>query len=89
MHTEDTPLAEAVVGFEGQDAPPVTLRDMVLDAVVGVGFPTIGIAIIAERQGLAYFDGKGTRWIRDKLAALSEEKLQALYTNLKVAQHGS
>jgi hypothetical protein len=82
-------LEEAIEAIDTTDVPPVTLRDMVLDAVVGVGFPTIGIAIIAERQGLAFFDGKGTRWIRDKLAALSEEKLQALYTNLKVAQHGS
>jgi len=70
----------------------VTLVDLLVDAIVGVGFPTIAIGVVAEKEHMAYFagnqHGENWRWRREKLETLSEDKLQALYHNLKVAQHG-
>ena len=88
-------LDEATAVFtEDPDAPiEITLKDLLLDAIKGVGFPTIAIGVVAEREGVAWFTGNSQgehwRWHMDKLVHLSEEKLQALYHNLKVAQHGS
>ena len=84
---------ESTYTAEREPEIEITMVDLLVDAVVGVGFPTLAIAIVAEREGMATFNGnqhnESWRWNRDKLCRVSEEKLQALYHNLKVAQHGS
>ena len=75
--------------------PPldITLSEMLVDAIMGVGLPTIGIALEAEKTFMARFTGnqhnEHWRWEESKLRALSEPQLQSLYYNLKVAQHAS
>jgi hypothetical protein len=88
-----SPIDAAMTPFE--DVPQLTLttKALVADAIKGVGFPTIAIGLAAEKEHMAYFAGSGQSgswvWNMEKLATLPEEKLQALYYNLKVAQHGS
>lgn len=71
----------------------ISLSEMLIDAIVGVGLPTLAIALEAERTFMASFTGsqhnQHWRWEESKLRVLTEEQLQALYYNLKVAQHGS
>lgn len=70
-------------------------RTLVVDAAVGVGFPTIAVGVLAERSGLATFkpatalSGSAWTWSRDKLNALPMDTLQELYISLKEAQNGS
>jgi hypothetical protein len=58
------------------------------DAVIGVGFPALQVAVDAERGGLAIFVGNPHNlefsWNRDKLEELSLSTLQDLYTGLKL-----
>lgn len=86
-------LSEAVEVFSEDPPIDLTMSDLLIDAIKGVGFPTIAIGVVAEREHMAYFSGSsaGEHWVwrLEKLRALPEEKLQALYHNLKVAQHGS
>ena len=86
-------LNETVGDFDAEKEIVITMVDLLVDAIIGVGFPTMGIGVIAEREKIAHFmtsrDGTPSwRWDSKKLSALSEEKLQALYHNLKVAQYG-
>lgn len=86
-------LNEAVEIFSEDPPVEITMKDLLLDAIKGVGFPTIAIGVVAEREHMAHFipssvGGGGWQWVMDKLRTLPEEKLQALYHNLKVAQHG-
>ena len=85
-------IDNAMVAFEDEPELEVSLSEMLDDAITGVGFPTIAIALTAEKQYMAFFCGnqhnENWRWNSDKLRALSEPQLQALYYNLKVAQHG-
>lgn len=57
------------------------------DAIVGVGFPTIDLAIEAQRQGLAMFEGnqhnQSWRWLRKRLEGLPQKDLAELYARLK------
>lgn len=73
------------------DAEPYvpSLSGLLIDAIQGAGFPTMAIAIEAENALYAYFDtpSENWRWSVPALAKLSEAQLQALYTNLKEAQH--
>lgn len=57
-----------------------------VDAIVGVGFPTLQVGITAERDGLATVDGTAVTfaWRRDALEALDLSTLQDLYTALKL-----
>lgn len=87
-------LNEAVEIFSEDPPIELTLTELLLDAIKGVGIPTIAIGVVAEREGMAYFTSGKTsfdswHWHMDRLRKLPEEKLQALYHNLKVAQHGS
>jgi len=80
--------------FQDEDSPRLefSLIDLLVDGICGVGFPTMGIGLQAEKMGLAYFASghamteRTWRWIPDKLRAVSFDKLQDLYYNLKVAQ---
>ena len=86
-------MLDEAVPIPSDESPDFVLshRELVTDAIIGVGFPTIGIAIAAEKEHIAYFTGnqhnESWRWDRDKLDRLTDEQLQSLYTNLKVAQH--
>ena len=92
MLREETLVDAAMVAFEGEPELQLTMVDLLVDAIGGVGLPTIAIAIAAEKEHMAVFIGnqhdENWSWRKDKLAQLSEAKLQALYYNLKVAQHG-
>ena len=59
-----------------------------VDAIIGVGFPHIQVAIDAERGGLATFTGtqwnEDWAWNRTTLETLSTSILQELYTSLKL-----
>lgn len=88
-------MLDEAVNIPASEQPDFVLshRELVTDAIVGTGFPTIGIAVAAENQKLAIFIGNQHsphwRWDRDKLERLTDSQLEALYTNLKVAQHDS
>lgn len=73
-------------------APPYapSLSELLIDAISGVGFPTMAIAIEAENTHYAFFDAliENWRWSQPALAKLPEAQLQNLYANLKEAQHG-
>lgn len=62
------------------------------DAIVGVGFPNLGVALRAERSGIAYHDASASyavlpqdqwRWSREKLELLPLADLIELYLGLK------
>lgn len=56
---------------------------LLIDAVCGVGFPSLLLAQECERVGLAdYTAGAGWAWDRRALAAVSIDALQELYTGL-------
>jgi hypothetical protein len=60
-----------------------------VDAVIGVGFPTMQVAEHAERGGLATYIGDQHNWKwawrREALEALQLSTLIELYTSLKKA----
>lgn len=81
------------------DAPaqPIPTRDdfrtLIIDAIRGVGFPTVAVGVMAERQGLAVYSPSrqgepGWVWDREKLSALDTPVLQELYISLKEARDG-
>ena len=65
-------------------------RELYLDAIEGVGLPSITIAMDAEKRHMAYFCGDQHnpqwRWRREKLTELTLEQLMDLYMSLKGAQ---
>ena len=85
-------MDQAFVAYEDEPELEVPLSELIIDAITGVGLPTLAIAIEAEKKHLATFVGNqhntAWKWRREKLEALSEAQLQALYYNLKVAQRG-
>ena len=58
------------------------MKLFLVDAICGIGFPSMQLALQAEMAGMAR-DGS---WIRDRLEAASEETLQALYQGLREAR---
>jgi hypothetical protein len=68
----------------------VLAHELYLDAICGVGFPSITIGMDAEKRGLAYYSGDQNnpawRWRRDKLGDFALTQLIDLYTTLKGAQ---
>lgn len=74
----------------GEEAVGADLSELIVDAIRGVGFPTLATAIEAEQLGLAVFTGNQHNehwvWVRDELRKLSEKQLQNIYVNLKIAQ---
>jgi hypothetical protein len=64
------------------------MKTLVIDAICGVGFPTLTLSLECERKGVAYFAGdtRAWRWHREALEAQSLEFLQALYESLREAR---
>lgn len=66
------------------------MKTFLIDAIIGCGFPTFGLAHEAERVGMADFCGNQANprweWHREKLEALDENHLQALYQGLREAR---
>ena len=77
------------VGLTDEDSLLLS-RELYLDAIEGVGLPSITIAMDAEKRHMAYFCGDQHnpqwRWRREKLAGLTLEQLMDLYMSLKEAQ---
>ena len=69
------------------------MKELLVDAIVGAGFPSNRFADKAEKAGLAIFTGSqwNERWGWDQkaLAACTEDELQALYAKIKETQHAS
>jgi len=61
------------------------VKTLVIDAICGVGFPTLSIAIIAEKRRMADFIDRH-RWRRERLEAMSLPELERLYTHLREAR---
>lgn len=71
------------------------MKTLVIDAIVGIGFPSMLLADECRKAGLArslaghepvYGDWVGNlsyEWRRDQLEKVSEEKLQELYTAMR------
>ena len=66
------------------------MKTLVIDAIVGVGFPSVVLAGECERVGLAKFNGDqwnpGWVWLRDRLEAVELESLQELYQGMREAR---
>lgn len=65
-------------------------KDMVIDAICGIGMPSMLIATECEKVGMAEFSGNQWNpswlWRRDRLAPLSVSQLQELYDGLYEAR---
>lgn len=63
------------------------MKTLVIDAIVGIGFPSMLLAEECRKAGLAAFSGhqwsEGYEWRRDQLEKVSEEKLQELHTAMR------
>jgi len=66
------------------------MKQLLIDAIVGADFPTIEIAVQAQKAGLARYTGtqhsESWAWIRSKLDEQTEEFLQTLYQGLREAR---
>lgn len=66
------------------------MKTLVIDAIVGIGFPSILLADECRKAGLAEFTGnqwnEKYEWRRDQLEKVELEKLQELYTALREAR---
>lgn len=58
------------------------MKTFLIDAIVGVGFPSALLAVEAERAGMA----SGGEWMRERLVRCEEPQLQALYQALREAR---
>ena len=63
------------------------MKTLIIDAIVGAGFPTVTLALTAEQGGLAtYRPGflEGTHvWLRDKLEVLSLSEVKMVYEGVR------
>lgn len=66
------------------------MKTLVIDAIVGIGFPSVLLADECRKAGLAEFTGnqwnEKYEWRRDQLEKIELEKLQELYTALREAR---
>ncbi len=69
----------------------IDLTELIIDAIVGVGFPSCILAAECEKLGLATFTGNQHNpdwaWNREALNSVDEDKLQELYISLKEYGH--
>lgn len=91
---DDAPAADqptSAVELAATDAELMT-QMLYTDAIIGVGFPNLGVALRAERSGIAYHDASASyavlpqdqwRWSREKLELLPLPDLIELYLGLK------
>ena len=66
-------------------------KELVVDAIVGIGFPSFVLGNECERVGLAKlisssYTGQHYEWIRSRLEAVALDKLQELYEGLREAR---
>lgn len=77
------PATEAFSGTESE----MMASMLYTDAIIGVGFPNMGVGVRAERSGLADFIGnqhaEHWRWKREALENLPLADLTDLYLGLK------
>lgn len=66
------------------------MKTLVIDAIIGAGFPTLTLALTAEQAGLAVFtgahfspDAPTHRWVRSKLEDETLPVLQTIYEGLR------
>ena len=63
------------------------MKTLVIDAIVGVGFPTLTLALSAEKSHMAtYIGGQFNakhQWNRAKLEELTLETLKTIYEGLR------
>ena len=66
------------------------MKTLVIDAIIGAGFPTLTLALTAEQAGLATFVGAYLspsapthQWCRDKLEGETLQALQTIYEGLR------
>ncbi len=66
------------------------MKTLVIDAIIGAGFPTLTLALTAEQAGLATFVGaylspsaQTHQWCRDKLEGETLQALQTIYEGLR------
>lgn len=63
------------------------MKTLVIDAIVGIGFPSVLLAEECRKAGLARGQaGNYFEWRRDQLEKIELEKLQELYTALREAR---
>mgnify|MGYP001482491559 FL=1 len=63
------------------------MKTLVIDAIIGTGFPTITLALTAEQAGMAeykagFFENHHV-WRREKLEEQSLESLKTIYEGLR------
>ena len=63
------------------------MKTLIIDAIVGAGFPTVTLALTAEQGGLAtykpgYLEGTHV-WLRDRLEALSLKEVKMVYEGVR------
>lgn len=67
-------------------AREATFKVLLIDAICGVGFPTLLLGDACEKAGMAKFVGDqynpAWKWKRNALARCDSEKLQELYAAL-------
>lgn len=63
------------------------MKTLLIDAIVGVGFPAVTLALECEKVGMARFTGNqynpSWEWNRLALYKCSEEQLQELYQGVR------
>lgn len=61
-------------------------RQLLIDAIVGRGFPSMAVASRFEDDGLAKFSGnqwsEAWSWDRARLSSLSADQLESIYIEL-------
>lgn len=66
------------------------MKILLVDAICGIGFPSMLLAEEATKVGLATYTGNQHNWSwawhRDRLLACDLDKLQALYQGLREAR---
>lgn len=66
------------------------MKTLLIDAIVGVGFPSTLLSEEAVRVGMARYTGNqhvwGYEWLRERLERCEEPQLQALYQGLREAR---
>lgn len=58
------------------------MKTLLIDAIIGVGFPSLLLWAEAEKAGMASAGG----WMRERLERCEESQLQALYQGLREAR---
>jgi len=66
------------------------MRTLLIDAINGVGIPTMEMAVAYTKQGTARFTGNQHNpdwaWAQDYLRSADEPTLQALYETLRTTR---